>query len=153
VIALEADKGLAAARHVAAGQARGQYLIWLSIETVVTPGWVGRLLRHHHRDPSAGVVAPLTNRGGSEQYHNYRELEGFALALARKNMGAWRELDAAPPVCALTPRAVWEQAGEPGHDDFSLRVRQHNLRIVVAEDCFVHCFDPESRAKPEDFLV
>ena len=66
VIALGENKGFAAANNVAARQAGGQYLIFLNIDTVVTPGWVGRLLRHHQRDPSAGVVVPVTNWIGNE---------------------------------------------------------------------------------------
>jgi GT2 family glycosyltransferase/peptidoglycan/xylan/chitin deacetylase (PgdA/CDA1 family)/glycosyltransferase involved in cell wall biosynthesis len=161
VITLPDNKGFAAANNIAARLAKGDYLIFLNIDTMVTPGWVGRLVRHHQNDPSAGVIVPVTNWAGNEarintDYANYGEMEDFALELAQKNMGASIELDVAPFFCALIPREVWTQAGELDErfetgmfedDDYSIRVRQLSRRIIAAEDCFVHHFGRGSFSK------
>jgi len=161
LIALSENKGFAAANNIAARQARGEYLILLNIDTMATPGWVGRLIRHCHRDPSVGVVVPVTNWAGNEArintcYTDFREMEQFAVLLAQRNWGQSLELRVAPLFCALIPRVVWTQVGELDErfevgmfedDDFSLRVRQVNFRIVAAEDCFVHHFGRGSFSK------
>ncbi len=161
VIALPDNKGFAAANNIAARLARGEYLVFLNIDTIVTPGWVGRLVRHHQSDPSVGVVVPVTNWAGNEarintDYANYAEMEEFATKLARKNMGTSNELGVAPFFCALIPREVWAQAGELDErfeigmfedDDYSIRVRQLCRRIITAEDCFIHHFGRGSFSK------
>ncbi|HSB13722.1 MAG TPA: glycosyltransferase [Bryobacteraceae bacterium] len=161
VIALPDNKGFAAANNTASRLAHGEYLIFLNIDTIVTPGWVGRLVRHHQNDPSVGVVVPVTNWAGNEarintDYANYAEMEEFAIELAQKNMGMSNELDVAPFFCALIPREVWTQAGELDErfeigmfedDDYSIRVRQLGRRIITAEDCFIHHFGRGSFSK------
>ena len=160
-IYLQDNKGFAAANNAAAHKARGDYFLFLNVDTLVTPGWVERLLRHTRRDPSIGVVVPATNWAGNEakinvEYADIREMEEFALALARENMGLSLEISVAPFFCALVPRMVWDKVGgldeqfEIGmfeDDDFSLRVRRSSYRIAVAEDCFVHHFGRGSFSK------
>jgi GT2 family glycosyltransferase len=122
---------------------------------------VERLLRHAKVDPTIGVVVPATNWAGNEakinvDYTDASEMEEFALSLARKNLGRSLEIEVAPFFCALVSRAVWEKVGELDErfevgmfedDDFSLRVRRSNYRIVVAEDSFVHHFGSASFSK------
>jgi len=151
---LPQNLGFAGGNNHAAGQARGEHFIFLNIDTMVTAGWVGRLLRHVHRDPSIGMLCPVTNFAGNEAkinvtYSGWRDMERFARALAAARSGQRLELRVAPLYCALMPRAVWDQVGEMDtryeigmfeDDDLSLRVRQAGFEIFAAEDTFIHHF-------------
>jgi GT2 family glycosyltransferase len=161
VTRLADNEGFPAASNIATREAHGDYLIFLNIDTMVTEGWIERLVRCHRRDASVGMVVPVTNWAGNEakintEYADAVSMEEFAMKIARENMGLSLELVAAPFFCVLVPREVWTKVGELDErfgvgmfedDDFSLRVRQHNLRIVTAEDCFIHHFGRASFAK------
>jgi GT2 family glycosyltransferase len=164
-IPLGANRGFAAGNNVAARQARGEFLVFLNVDTCVTQGWVERLIRRCHRDTRIGIAVPVTNWAGNEakidfDYTDVQEMEEFALRLAMKMLGTETELAVAPLFCALVPRRVWEAAGELDEryavgmfedDDFSLRVKKLGFRIVAAEDCFVHHFGKASfNALPAD---
>ena len=151
---LAENLGFAGGNNYAARQARGEHLIFLNIDTMVTAGWVGRLLRYVHRDPSIGLLCPVTNFAGNEvkinvSYSGWREMERFARALAAGKDGRKLEIQVAPLYCALMPRAVWDRVGEMDtryeigmfeDDDLSLRVRQAGYGVFAAEDCFIHHF-------------
>jgi O-antigen biosynthesis protein len=44
----------------------GEYIVFLNNDTIVTPGWVHGLLYHLQKNPSAGMVGPVTNSIGNE---------------------------------------------------------------------------------------
>ena len=52
VFALPQNLGFAGGNNHAARQSRGEHLIFLNIDTMVTSGWIERLLRHARQDPS-----------------------------------------------------------------------------------------------------
>ena len=153
--------GFAGGNNVAAKQATGDYLIFLNPDTVVTHGWMGRMVRHCERDPSIGSVAAVTNFSGNEtkinfDYSNVLQMEKFALALASEKAGQATDIAVAPLYCVLVPRAVWDKVGELDagfqigmfeDDDFSLRIKTAGYRVVAADDCFIHHFGNGSFAK------
>ena len=158
---LAENRGFAASNNLAAGQARGEYLIFLNIDTVVTAGWIGRLLSAARRNPDAGLLGPVTNWAGNEMridvpYYNCREMEEFALDVSRNRWYEVMEIDVAPLFCTLLHRSVWEKIGELDEsfgigmfedDDYSLRVRNAGLRVLCVEDCFIHHFGQGSFGK------
>jgi GT2 family glycosyltransferase/glycosyltransferase involved in cell wall biosynthesis len=164
---LRTNRGFAGANNRIAREAKGDFLILLNIDTVVTPGWVERLIRPHRRDPSIGQVVPVTNWAGNEakidvSYRTRPEMEDFALRRAREYSGEVLDIPVAPLFCTLVPMDVWRAVGELDEtfeigmfedDDYSLRVRRNRGRVVVAEDCFIHHFGRGSFAKlsPEEY--
>ena len=161
---LAENLGFAGGNNHAARLSRGRHLIFLNIDTMVTPGWVGLLLRHIHRDPSIGLLCPVTNFAGNEvkinvSYSEWKGMERFARALAAVKTGEKLAIRVAPLYCALMPREVWENVGEMDtryeigmfeDDDLSLRVKQAGYGIYAAEDCFIHHFGQGSFSKLPD---
>jgi len=166
VIPAGANLGFAGGNNLAARQARGEYLIFLNPDTLVTAGWVGRLLAPLAAAREVGLTAPVTNHSGNEtkidfDYTDLASMEKFAAAVARQCHGRTLEVNVAPLLCAALRAEVWREVGELDarfevgmfeDDDFSLRIRQAGYRIVTAEDCFIHHFGHGSfsQLKPEE---
>ncbi len=160
-IAHTANAGFAGGNNLAAAAARGNYLVFLNPDTIVTPGWIHRLVRHCETEPRTGALAAVTNFSGNQtkidfRYSNAAEMEQFALALAEQRRGERLEVPVAPLYAVMVPRRVWEQVGEldPGYevgmfedDDFSLRIQRAGFGVFAAEDCFIHHFGNGSFAK------
>lgn len=161
VEALPENRGFAAANNAGARLTRGEYAILLNVDTLVTSGWIGRLLAHLRADARSGLICPVTNFAGNEAmietpYLSAGEMQAFALELARDNEGREQEIEVAPLFCAMLRKDLWNELGglderfEIGmfeDDDFSMRVRKRGLRVATAEDCFVHHFGQGSFAK------
>jgi GT2 family glycosyltransferase/SAM-dependent methyltransferase len=160
---LDRNLGFAGGNNFAARLAQGEYLVLLNPDTVLTDGWLERLLRPIEKDPGVGLVAPVSNFSGNETkvntyYRSLEEMEDFASECAIARRGESIGVDVAPLFCGLLRRKVWDEVGELDEgfeigtfedDDFSLRVRKAGYRIVTAEDCFIHHFGNGSFGKLE----
>ncbi|HEV1284001.1 MAG TPA: glycosyltransferase [Bryobacteraceae bacterium] len=164
---LSTNTGFSAGNNAAAARATGQYLVLLNADTMVTAGWIGGLLRHLATDKSIGLICPVTNFAGNEakinvDYSVESEMQRFAIRLARERRGMSLDVAVAPLYCALIRAGLfWELGGlDEGYgigmfedDDLSNAVKSRGLRVVVAEDCFVHHFGQGSFGKllPEEY--
>src|SRR5262249_22448276 len=66
VILNQKNVGFAAANNQALREATGEILVLLNNDTVVPRGWLTRMIRHLHQDPSIGLIGPVTNSIGNE---------------------------------------------------------------------------------------
>ena len=76
------NRGFAPGNNQGLALATGGVLVLLNNDTIVPPGWLGRLTKHL-ADPAIGLVGPVTNRAGNEAeveapYRTYREFLDFA---------------------------------------------------------------------------
>jgi len=58
----DSQHGFAATCNRGLAAARGDVVVVLNADTVVTPGWSDRLIAHLDEKPKAGVAGPLSNR-------------------------------------------------------------------------------------------
>lgn len=158
---LTTNIGFAGANNAGAKIAKGEYLVLLNSDTIVTSGWLGRLVRHLQLHTDLGLLCPVTNFAGNEAmieiaYVSAEEMQDFAQERARANAGRLFQIEVAPLFCAILGRKLWSelgglderfQVGMFEDDDFSCQVRRRGLRVAAAEDCFVHHFGQGSFAK------
>jgi GT2 family glycosyltransferase len=155
--------GFATGNNQAAREAVGEYLIFLNNDTVVTQGWIERLLAHYQSDPAMGLVGPVTNATGNEalipvSYTTPAEMEAFALDRAIAMHMRSFDIRMLAFYCVMTRKDHYESLGGLDErysvgmfEDDDLAVRYHNngLRVVCAEDVFIHHFQGASFCKLE----
>ena len=144
VIVRDQRGGFAAAVNTGAQNANGAYVCLLNADTVVSPGWLDKLVERLEGRPEAAACGPTilnvdgsVNSLGSE--FDWR-LGSFPHVTADS---AARERDAITGACLLARRALWEALG--GLDeayrlgywedtDLCMRIRRAGYEIVVAPD-------------------
>lgn len=148
------NEGFARGNNKGLMRSCGDYVVLLNNDTIVTPGWLTRLIGHLERDPKVGMVGPVTNSSGNEQriqasYRSLEELEDFAQQRLREYGGRYFQIDMLGMFCVVFRRRLLDEVGllderfELGtfeDDDFCHRVRMLGYKLICAEDVFVHHF-------------
>jgi len=151
---------LAANRGIEAS--RGDYVVLLNSDTVLSPGWLGRILAYGEEHPEVGILGPLSNAASHQSVPAVKEggswannplpdwltVDGMGAVLAR---GAPRT-DARVPFlngfCYAIKREVIERiglldeqrfaAGYCEENDYSLRAREAGFALAVVDDAYVY---------------
>jgi GT2 family glycosyltransferase len=142
--------------------ARGDYLVLLNNDAVVTANWLDQLialtraqtgLPGHTR--GIGLAGPMTNFASPPQliesvpYRDLQEMESFARDWGHEHRGQWFTVSKLSGFCLLMTRAVHEAVGGLDarfglglfdDDDLAMRARRAGFELAVAHDLFVHHF-------------
>ena len=153
VVANRTNRGFAAGNNQGLALATGRQVLFLNNDTVVTPGWLGNMLKLFQEHPQTGVVGPRSNRVlGKQQvdgvgYKSLEELPAFAAAWAEKHTGESRVANRVVGFCLLARCEVInavggldEQFGSGNFedDDFCVRAHLAGFETRIADDSFVH---------------
>ncbi len=148
----ENNRGFAAANNQGLDIAIGNYLVMLNNDTYVTPGWIRTLLSHLDRDKTIGLIGPVTNNIGNEAMIkiDYSNMEDMILKSAKytnRHIGQTFPIKTLAFFCVMMPRSTYDCVGKLDEifgqgffedDDYCRRIEQKGLRIVCAEDTFIH---------------
>lgn len=168
VISNDANRGFAAGCNQGVAAARGDYLLLLNNDVVVTSGWLSGLLNCFRFRPDTGLVGPLTNNisgiqrlpgspsgptaglaafaeklsiqfGGRRIYN--RRIVGFCMLFSRELLNKVGYLDES------------FGSGNFEDDDYCLRAELEGYRNVIAGDVFIHHYGSVSfRGNSVDYL-
>ena len=152
--------GFAAANNQGLRAASGERLVLLNNDTVPARGWLPRMLRHLD-DPRIGLVVAVASFSGNESripvpYTSLGEMPAFAEEYMRSHEQVAFDIDVAAMYCAGMRRDTFDLLGPLDEDygvgmfeddDYSHRARLAGLRVVCAEDVFVHHFGQASFRK------
>ena len=154
------NRGFAAANNQGLREADGDVLLLLNNDTVVPGGWLDPLVRHV-RDPSIGLVGPVTNAVGNEakievSYTDIQQMQDFADRYTETRKGRSFDISMLAMFCVAFRRSVLEEVGYLDEafgigmfedDDYSRRVQAAGYRTVCAEDAFIHHYGQASFRK------
>jgi GT2 family glycosyltransferase/glycosyltransferase involved in cell wall biosynthesis len=154
VIFNKENYGFAKGNNIGLKQARGEYIVLINNDILVTPGWINRLLNHYKK--GVGLVGPVTNNIGNEakidiEYNHFeiKDLEKKSFNYTSANWGKTLELNNIAAFCWIMSREVYKNIGKLDErfgrgmfedDDYCLRVKNYGYKILCAEDAFVHHF-------------
>jgi cellulose synthase/poly-beta-1,6-N-acetylglucosamine synthase-like glycosyltransferase len=153
VITNPESRGVAAARNQGLNAARGDYLVLLDNDVVVTAGWLDQLVALAESDPKVGMTGPMSNgapppqRIGEVTYADGEGMGRFAADWRSRHRGRWSSPGRLSGFCLLMKRSVLEAIGgldeDPGvasfaDEDLAQRVKRAGFKLALAHDLFVH---------------
>jgi GT2 family glycosyltransferase/Tfp pilus assembly protein PilF/SAM-dependent methyltransferase len=133
--------------------AKGEYIVLLNPDTVVTDKWDEKLISHFN--DGVGAVGPLSNYvAGRQKYEFYtnkrlstlKNIDSFSKNIFHQNKGKNKETKLLIGFCMMIKREVIDEVGMLdeslflGNDDLdlSLRLRSNGYRLLVAIDTFIY---------------
>jgi O-antigen biosynthesis protein len=153
LIANGTNRGFAVACNQGAAAAKGDNILLLNNDTVVSHRWLSQLLSALYANERIGMVGPMSNfvlpmqlmmvsfPNVDDAYHR------FADAFNRHDPTFWRDVTSLSGFCLLLRRYTWntlsgldERYGVGGYEDidFGYRALKAGLTLRVAGDTFVY---------------
>lgn len=152
--------------------ARGDDLLLLNSDTIVTPRWLEQLKNCLYASEKHGAVSCVTNSCSNHQniavtytWPDVDALFDFGDRFNHPNPDIWQRRLKLVGFCFLFKREIYEKIGglderfSPGNyedDDYSLRIWQAGYECILARDTFIHHFGSASfkkkKAADDDFV-
>ncbi|OPX39478.1 MAG: hypothetical protein B1H11_02960 [Desulfobacteraceae bacterium 4484_190.1] len=163
------NKGFSTACNQGIREARGEFIVLLNPDTMVTKGWDAKLQSHFKE--GVGAVGPVSNYvAGLQKYEIYKQedltgnidINNLAEKLYQWNRGKVVETKLLIGFCMMIKKDIVDKIGMLdetlflGSDDleYSLRLRNNGYKLLVATDTFIYhkgqaSFKTESSSKVE----
>ncbi|MCK4446336.1 MAG: glycosyltransferase [Candidatus Marinimicrobia bacterium] len=159
LIANKQNKGFAAGNNQGMKSAKGEYILLLNNDVLVSDGWLERMVACAEADNSIGIVGPITNWISGLQkvkdvpYDDPKDFSDYAARIAKQYNKKYTPRRRIAGFAMLIKRDVYEKiggldeqfgSGNYEDDDYCLRAKEAGFTIMVAEDVFIHHFGSKS---------
>jgi len=153
VIANASNRGFSSGNNQGISIAKGEFILLLNNDTIVTEGWLGRMLNIFKNFPKTGIVGPMSNyvRGvqcvQKADYNDLDDMEAFASQWTLNNEGKTMASHRVVGFCLLAKKEVIKRiggldeifgSGNYEDDDFCIRAALEGYEIRIAQDVFIH---------------
>lgn len=162
------NAGFAKGCNQGTAAARGEAVLYLNSDTVVTPRWLEQMKAALYSDERVGAVSCVTNFCGNGQQiavpygQDIRAMFAFADRFNQKNPQKWERRLKLSGFCLLVKREALEKIPDgfderffPGNfedDDFCRRLQIEGYRLLLCRDTFIHHFGSISFRKSYGML-
>ncbi|UCD38572.1 MAG: glycosyltransferase [Fidelibacterota bacterium] len=155
----ESNLGFSAGNNQGVREAKGEYVLLLNNDVLVSEGWLESLVAGLERDEHIGMVGPVSNYVSGRQriaevpYQNDEEFYGFAKSLRAANRDKVTPRRRIAGFAMLVRKALYDDlggldesfgSGNYEDDDFCLRVREKGYAVMVDESTFIHHFGSQT---------
>ncbi len=155
VIVNSQNLGFAVGNNVGLKNAKGDYFVLLNNDTIVSRGWLSRIMAHFYKNSSLGVVGAVTNSIGNEAMVqvSYTSLQGFVReATDRLFKHAFEQIKSESSLAMFAfafSRQVLEKVGYISEDygrgmfeddDYCKAVEKAGFQLCIANDVLIHHF-------------
>jgi len=145
--------GFAGGNNLGMAIARGRYVVLLNNDTVVTDGWVSRMVQTIEREPGVGLVGPRSNCVSGAQlvpsvpYRDLPAMHQYADRFTEAHLGRAEGALRLVGFCLMATREVIDAIGGLDErygrgnfedDDWCLRAHLHGFHARIAHDVFIH---------------
>ncbi|TXK84652.1 glycosyltransferase family 2 protein [Paenibacillus sp. N3.4] len=148
LISLPINHGFPVACNLGLHIARGNALMLLNNDTLMTPNWLDNLLRSLYSSEDIGMVGPVTNYASGKQQikEEFTNISDMTAKYNNSDPSKWQETDRLVGICLLFKREMLGKIGfmdeifTPGFyedDDFCYRARLAGYRLLITGDCFI----------------
>lgn len=155
------NRGFAAGNNQAIKIAKGRYVLLLNSDTVVTKGWLPRLIKSIDENDRIGIVGPYSNYCDGDQhvsvcYSSIEEMHAFARDFNRQE----KETYHISGFCMMMKRKTMNKLGLFDESfkfgnfedmDYCIRARRAGFKLKVA-NCFILHFGSRSFIANRDRL-
>ncbi|MEX0972460.1 MAG: glycosyltransferase [Solirubrobacterales bacterium] len=157
----DSPHGYTIAANLGMRESTGDYAVLLNSDTIVTHGWLERIIACGESDERIGILGPLSNAASHQSVPELREAgawatnplpvfaneDGVGRLLERVSERARPRLPFINGFCYVVKRPVFDRIGyfdeenfASGYceeNDFSYRARQAGFELAVVDDCYV----------------
>ena len=154
VLTNSTNLGFPAAANQGLRASRGDQVVLLNNDVLVTSGWLRRMLGALVQDPRIGLVGPYTNCTAGPQrlgvsYTDPEDADDFAWQWGAAHAGQVRDVPGVMGFCLLLRREVIERVGYLDEAfgiglcedvDYCRRAAASGFRSAIAEEAYVHHF-------------
>jgi GT2 family glycosyltransferase len=159
VIANKRNRGFSGGCNQGLANAKGESIVLLNNDTVVTKDWLKRLLKCLYHQSSVGIVGPRSNfviphqMVSSVPYKTMEQMHKFAAEWSEKHNEESYEVDYLSGLCMAFNRTLIQKIGglderfSPGYyedADFCIRAQISDKKLLVANDVFIHHYGSSS---------
>ncbi|MDF2924144.1 MAG: hypothetical protein K0R57_3058 [Paenibacillaceae bacterium] len=144
---------------------RGENVLFLNNDTIVTEHWLDNMLRVLHENERVGMTGPLTNYSSGHQripasYGSIAELDAFARRHCEDNAGCYMDVRRLVGFCLLVKRKLLREIGgfderfglgNYEDDDLCLRALQAGYLLRIANDSYIHHIGHATMNSLQDF--
>jgi GT2 family glycosyltransferase len=159
----ETAQGYTVAANQGISVSERPHVVLLNSDTVVTPGWLEKLIHCAEVMPNAGIVGPYSNAASWQSLPELTNPDGswhlnplpdgvtpadIAAEISRWSPRIYPEVPLVNGFCYLITRSALDQVGSLDEksfprgygeeDDFSIRCSDLGLKLYIADDCYVY---------------
>jgi len=148
----DCNSGFSAGNNIGIKASKGEYIILLNNDTVVTPNWIQNLIKHFKLDNNIGMVGPRTNNIGNESrlethYTKSEEMIEESYSIYYDNIDKQYNISILAFFCVAITREIIEKIGLLDEaygigmfedDDYCMRVKEQGYKLICADDVFIH---------------